>query len=268
MTDHSMTEKWQQAYLEQNHDATVGRLFDGLIHNMNGVLQTFAMQTDLFGLMFSQADGMLQQLAAAAPDGVAAEQAAQLRVLMERHADLVRHMVDKVQLGRSIMQGVQRLDGQNTMIGMEPYTVNSIIRIEMDLYSADMFFKHKVSKDVRLATEMPVVKTNLVALHGIISVLLANAIEAMRDFSPEPRLIVETGLQDGRIRFAMTDNGCGIAPENLPRIRQPFFSTKEGRHGLGLFLAESLLKQLGGSLSCTSAPGATCFECSFPEEKV
>jgi len=64
-----------------------------------------------------------------------------------------------------------------------------------------------------------------------------------------------------RIEVAIADNGCGIAPDDLPKIFLPFFSTKPPGKGtgLGLALAGSILQEHGGSICIDSAPrnGAT-----------
>jgi len=60
------------------------------------------------------------------------------------------------------------------------------------------------------------------------------------------------------LRLEVTDRGAGIAPEVLPFVGEPFFTTRQPGTGMGLgvFLARSLSEQLGGSFSLTSTPGA------------
>ena len=55
-----------------------------------------------------------------------------------------------------------------------------------------------------------------------------------------------------RARCACSDSGPGIAPEALPRIFEPFFSTREGGLGLGLSLCETLAAGMGGTLAARS----------------
>jgi len=66
-------------------------------------------------------------------------------------------------------------------------------------------------------------------------------------------------------QVAVADNGCGIAPQNLPRIFEPGFSTNAGRSGLGLAVCRKIVEQHAGSVSVVSSPGrGTKFTLTFP----
>ena len=53
----------------------------------------------------------------------------------------------------------------------------------------------------------------------------------------------------------MTDTGSGIPPENLDRIFEPYFTTKEDGTGLGLALARRIILEHRGSIRAENAPG-------------
>ena len=62
------------------------------------------------------------------------------------------------------------------------------------------------------------------------------------------------------------DTGCGIAPEHIGRIFDPFFSTKRhgSGHGMGLAFCRRVMESLNGRIDCQSTLGAgTCFSLSF-----
>jgi PAS domain S-box-containing protein len=67
----------------------------------------------------------------------------------------------------------------------------------------------------------------------------------------EPRLF----LGDGMVKVTIEDDGPGISQENLPMVLEPFFSTKEGRIGLGLAISMNVIEGHGGSISISSRWG-------------
>lgn len=79
---------------------------------------------------------------------------------------------------------------------------------------------------------------------------------------------VQARVDTGRVLLSLSDEGCGIAPELLPRIFDPYVSTQfgRGRSGLGLFVAQAAVNQrLQGRIRAHSEPGAGCrFELEWP----
>ena len=103
----------------------------------------------------------------------------------------------------------------------------------------------------------------------IVHNLLLNAMQAMQQQDVATRRIdLHYGVaSDARhCEIRVCDNGPGIAPEVLPRIFEPFFSTREHGLGLGLSLCETLAQEMGGSLH--AAPGqdgrGACFVLRLP----
>lgn len=91
-------------------------------------------------------------------------------------------------------------------------------------------------------------------LRQLVVNLLQNALEAVGlggQITAETRMVNGKGQALLRIR----DNGEGIRPELLSRVCDPFFSTKEGRSGLGLSICQSITVDHGGDISLESEPG-------------
>src|SRR5436190_5366368 len=57
------------------------------------------------------------------------------------------------------------------------------------------------------------------------------------------------------VQIAIVDRGVGIAPEDLPHVFDPYFTTKRGGTGLGLPIAKNIVEGLGGTIGVTSSPG-------------
>jgi signal transduction histidine kinase len=60
---------------------------------------------------------------------------------------------------------------------------------------------------------------------------------------------------DGWVEIRFQDTGAGIAPENLRRVFEPYFTTKEVGIGLGLALTKQILEEHGGRIELASEPG-------------
>jgi signal transduction histidine kinase len=59
----------------------------------------------------------------------------------------------------------------------------------------------------------------------------------------------------GRVAIALRDRGAGIAPEDLPRVFDPYFTTRRTGSGLGLAISRNIIEGLGGTIAITSRPG-------------
>jgi signal transduction histidine kinase len=104
-----------------------------------------------------------------------------------------------------------------------------------------------VDGDPGLALEADARKLRQVLLN-----LVLNAIQA----SPRGAgVYVSVGIESGEARITVRDDGVGMTPEVLERIRKPYFTTREGGTGLGVAVARGLVEQHGGRLEFKSTPG-------------
>jgi signal transduction histidine kinase len=98
-----------------------------------------------------------------------------------------------------------------------------------------------------------------------------NGIQAMTGCSG-PLVVRARGANDGvNLIIEVEDCGCGITPEALPRIFDPFFSTKDVDRGtgLGLYVTYGIIKKHNGNIVASSTPGAgTKFAITIPMKHV
>jgi signal transduction histidine kinase len=66
---------------------------------------------------------------------------------------------------------------------------------------------------------------------------------------------VTTRACGNRATILIADQGAGIAPADLPRVFDPYFTTKRGGTGLGLAIAKNIIEGLGGTIGVASTPG-------------
>ncbi len=116
------------------------------------------------------------------------------------------------------------------------------------------------------AGEPVLVAADPVAVEQIIHNLITNAIEAMAATAEAGRRLTLAVAREGAQGvLSISDTGPGIAPDALPRLFEPFFSTRAGGLGLGLSLCESLAARMGGQLIAGNhTPTGAIFTLSLP----
>ncbi|WP_176699650.1 PAS domain-containing sensor histidine kinase [Neobacillus massiliamazoniensis] len=92
--------------------------------------------------------------------------------------------------------------------------------------------------------------------------ILKNSIEAMHNGGKITVEVDTTESNQMQIRFI--DQGCGITEENLQRIGQPFFTTKEKGTGLGLMISMKIIEKHNGTIHISSENNGTKIEVTLP----
>ncbi|MGB8918046.1 MAG: ATP-binding protein [Candidatus Sulfotelmatobacter sp.] len=125
-----------------------------------------------------------------------------------------------------------------------------------------------IELQLRLAEDLPRVPCDPAQIEQVLIALIMNAIDAM------PRggnLWIETRLSndEAEIEITVRDDGAGISPDVLPHIFEPFLTTKESGHGVGLGLAISrgIVERHNGRIEVASELGrGTTFTITLPSE--
>jgi signal transduction histidine kinase len=124
-----------------------------------------------------------------------------------------------------------------------------------------------VALSLDLAGGLPAVPVDGERLQQVLFNLIANALEA----TPEGGRVTVTARcdpADARVRLAVSDTGRGISAADLSRLFEPFFTTRPEGTGLGLAVADQIVRESGGRMAVDSAVGVgSTFTVDLPHEE-
>ena len=231
-----------QAQLARAHRlAGLGMLAAGVGHEINNPLTFVILNLEEIRRLAGAAD---VTAGAGATDGGHAT----IGELASEALDGARRVQDIVQDLRRFARGEER-----TTTAVD---VHAALDGAIRLAANQIRYRARLVRD--FAPDLPLVVGNTSSLTQVFLNLIVNAAQAMPEGSSEANEIrVRTSATDDDVRIELSDTGAGIAPENMARIFDPFFSTKDVTEGTGLGLAmcHQLVDAIGGRIFVGSEVG-------------
>src|SRR5258707_13841079 len=129
--------------------------------------------------------------------------------------------------------------------------------------------KSGVTVGTQLADELPRIQGDRVQLQQVMLNLIVNAIQSMSGVEDGNRdlHISAVGIEPEGVCVAVRDTGHGLRPESLPRLFEPFYTTKPDGMGMGLSICRSIIEAHGGRLWATRCePRGALFQFTIPAE--
>jgi signal transduction histidine kinase len=262
---HSLGSSVEEMLLRKFADHYRGMYFlqtlEGFVHNLNGPLQILwvrseQLERDIGGLQEDLREARVTE-------------ATELAERMQLRIDSLVRGLDELNTNLSFLR--KDLLGRQHAETSE-VKINKVVRDTLSLLDADMFFKHRVEKTLRLDDHLPSLKGRYGDFCTIMLSLIQNAAEAMVH-SKRKELMVETSHEGGHIFIRIRDSGCGIPEEHRPHIYEAGFTTKRGTNhrgedevhaGLGLAIVSTLLKECQGHMTFESLSAMTTFTVQLP----
>jgi two-component system, sporulation sensor kinase E len=125
------------------------------------------------------------------------------------------------------------------------------------------FADRGITVEAETAT-LPAVMADRNQIKQVFFNITKNAMEAMR---PGGRLKIKTREDDDSVFLLFADSGSGIRREDLVRVFQPYHTTKIGGHGLGLMIAQRIMREHGGQIGLESKENlGTVVTLQFPRK--
>ncbi len=243
--------KTQEVLRNTQRMESLGVLTGGIAHAFNNLLTAVLGNLSLAQLRLEPGDPVQRALGQA-------ERAAQ------KAAELTRQML--------------AYSGRNRLT-MKPLDLNRSIQEMVPILQVALSKQTTLRLD--LAPDLPPILADASQIRQVVLNLVTNASEALsaqegtvtlrtaaKDLDPLElaAFSLDPGLEAGRFAFlAVSDTGCGMPPEVLQHIFEPFYSTKPMGHGLGLSAIHGILRTHRGGIRIESAPGSgSTFTLLFP----
>lgn len=138
-----------------------------------------------------------------------------------------------------------------------------------DVLTEVLRFQHRELADRGVTVEaetldLPRVMADRNQIKQVFFNITKNAMEAMR---PGGTLKIKARADDDSVFLFFADSGSGIKQEDLVRLFQPYHTTKAGGHGLGLMIAQRIMREHGGQIGLESKEGlGTVVTLQFPRK--
>lgn len=217
-----LQEKQAQLVAAEKH-ASVGILAAGVAHEINNPLTSVLTFSNL----------LLEQVP---PD--------------DPRRDTLRLMARETERARRIVRQLMTLAKESTL-ALKPKNINQPIKDITESLAAQGEFD-SIELKLNLADGLPDVLSDCAQMGQVVMNIVLNAVQSI---TPPGTIEITTRAADGFVEIEFADNGCGIAPENLPRVFDSFFTTKTKGTGLGLAVSYGIIKKHGGDITVQSEAG-------------
>lgn len=261
---HQTLTKTQQQLVVSEKMAALGRVVAGVAHELNNPISF------IFGNVhaLSRYCTAMTQYLDARHAGQENEQLAHMRKSLKIDAiaqdmgPLIEGTMEGAERVRAIVEDLRRFSSNQRELP-ETFDVPRLLRTAVDWVRRAERVKPDVVFDVPDQLDVTMRKGHL---HQVFVNLVQNAFDVVAG-SSNPRVDVSCRVENGHLIIDVSDNGAGIAAENMDRIFEPFFTTKPiGKGtGLGLYISYGMIRENGGELTAVNREGGgATFTISIP----
>ena len=250
--DVSEQKRLELQFAQSSKMQAVGQLAGGVAHDFNNLLTAMIGFCDLLLLRHRAGDPSFADIMQIKQNSNRAANLVRQLLAFSRQQTLQPKVLDVTDALSEITHLLRRLIGENIVLEMTHARDLHLVRVDQGQFEQVIINLAVNARDAMLAG-------------GRLSVRTAN-----HHLVESEQRGVETMLAGDYVLIEVKDTGIGIPPENLSRIFEPFFSTKEigSGTGLGLSTVYGIIKQTGGFVFVESRPGqGTSFRIYLPRWK-
>jgi signal transduction histidine kinase len=229
---------FQRLMMHQEKLASIGRLAAGVAHEINNPMTTILTSAMLIQEEMDPEDPNYEELQ------IIADETKRCSRIVKSLLDFARHSKPSI--------------GEND--------VNDIVREGITLTRKQANF-NDVTLEENLYEDLPPIQVDKDQIEQVVINLSQNAIEAT-DPGGKVTFTTRPGAKEGTVEIVVSDTGKGIPKEDLRKIFEPFYTTKESGTGLGMAITLGHIHQHGGIINVHSKPGhGTTFIVRLPIKK-
>jgi len=173
----------------------------------------------------------------------------------------------------ALIQSLLKKGKESLSEQVEAINLNELIERELSFFESNIFFNQKVKRSLHIPQEGLIIHIVPSIVTQIFQNILSNAVDALFH-TEEPTIDIFTGKDNEYCWFEIVDNGSGIDQNDIPKIFDPFFSTKHNENpnnqsysgtGMGLFICKELVESVKGQIIVSSKKGSyTSFKVMIP----
>ena len=182
-----------------------------------------------------------------------------LQLIQKKLDSLIKSkVIDGVSKSIEICQNeVKRLDSiiSNFLKAIRPEAPNlnelyliKLLEEVLNVQEVELF-NRKIDVKIDVKGEMPKILGDKDQIKQVFFNVIKNGMEAISDSG---ELKIYASFDEYNVNIQFTDNGVGISKDNLNKIFDPYFTTKDEGHGLGMMIVQRIMRDHGGSISIES----------------
>lgn len=226
---------------EAEKGAVVGRLAAAIAHEIRNPLNYINLTLDHLRSTFTPED----QEKAETFGRLTAELKTEVRRIN-------RHITDFLKYSRPSLIELQRID-----LSSEAEDAVRLVQAQAD--------ECGITMQLEAEENMPSTMADREALRSVLTNLLVNGLQAIDGHGGNVRIAIRADQAGDRAVIEVSDTGRGIAPEDIAKLFEPYYSTKETGTGLGLAIVRKAIDDHGGTIGVTSKQGeGTTFTITLP----
>jgi two-component system NtrC family sensor kinase len=260
----------QAQLVHQEKMSSLGRLVAGIAHELNNPINFVYGNVDFLRQYMEDLLSLVKTVDES--EGLSEELRSELDVLKER-VEYEFLVEDSRKLIGSIRSGAERtaqivsdLKSFSRAGGDEQQEVDVVAGIETTLNLIAPLIKNRITVERAYCEDPPRLYAHAGHVNQVFMNILTNAAQAIEG-EGTIRIVIERGDGGRTLRVVISDSGPGISEEEIKRIYEPFYTTKEVGEGtgLGLWICESIVRAHGGTMECSSVAGhGATFTVSLP----